>query len=194
MCVLHGLVSRDLGLAYVWEGHRIQKPIWITEWINIKIAIYAYDYQCKINVKYKLSYQIRCHFPSNQLTNTLPLDHGCNFSGMLYNYSAYMYIYIYIYQLRYISMRWICVNGPWLSNFESSCFFPFIEPLLKFQTSRMQQRHFFVLYQNRTNWMVRDFHRCRKHLRAWVTGERLPPISWTQYILLLVSPLPLVLG
>ena len=48
--------------------------------------IYAYDY-CKINVKYKLSDQIR-HFPSNQLTNTLPLDHGCNFSGVLYNYSA----------------------------------------------------------------------------------------------------------
>ena len=30
--------------------YRIQKPIWITESINIKIAIYVYDY-CKINVK-----------------------------------------------------------------------------------------------------------------------------------------------
>jgi hypothetical protein len=143
--VLHGLVRRDLGLAYVWEGHRIQKPIWIIEWINIKIAIYAYDY-CKINVKYKLSYQIRCHFPSNQLTNTLPLDHGCNFSGMLYNYSAYICIYINCDCTNY--MRWICVNGPWLSNFESSCFFP-VRAMLKFQTSRLQ--HFFVLYQTKTS-------------------------------------------
>jgi hypothetical protein len=70
-------------------------------------------------------------------------------------------------------MRWICVNGPWQSNFESSCFFP-LEPLLKFQTSRLKQRHFFVLNQNRTNWMVRDFHRCPKHLRAWVIRQTSP--------------------
>ena len=128
MCVLHGLVSRDLGLAYVWEGHRIQKPIWITEWINTKIAIYAYDY-CKINVKYKLSYQIRCHFPSNQLTNTLPLDHGCNFSGMLYNYSAYIYINCDCTNYALDMCEWPLAKQ----------FFP-LEPLLKFQTSRLQQR------------------------------------------------------
>jgi hypothetical protein len=29
---------------------KIQKPIWITESINLKIVIYVYDY-CKINVK-----------------------------------------------------------------------------------------------------------------------------------------------
>ena len=60
--------------------------------------IYAYDY-CKINVKYKLSDQIR-HFPSNQLTNTLPLDHGCNQSQECCITIALISICIYIYQLR----------------------------------------------------------------------------------------------
>jgi hypothetical protein len=67
--------------AGIWGWHMCEKD---TEYrnrfglqrINIKIAIYMYDY-CKTNVKYKLSYQIRCHFLSNQLTNMLPLDHGC---------------------------------------------------------------------------------------------------------------------
>jgi hypothetical protein len=41
--------------AGCWGWHmckkdRIQKSIWITESINIKITIYVYDY-CKINVK-----------------------------------------------------------------------------------------------------------------------------------------------
>jgi hypothetical protein len=187
MCVkfsIHGLVSRDLGLTYVWEGHsrhRMQKPIWITEWINIKIAIYAYDY-CKINVKYKLSYQIR-HFPSNQLTNT-----RCRWTMVVISQEccitiALICIYINCDCTKY--MRWICVNGPWLSNFESSWFFP-LEPLLKLQTSRLQQRHFFVYSCTRiepVEWCEISRHRCRKHLE--LAGERLPPISWTQLLLLI---------
>ena len=43
-----------------------QKPIWITEWIlNNKSNMCVWLY-CKINVKYKVSYQIRWYFLSNQ--------------------------------------------------------------------------------------------------------------------------------
>ena len=39
-----------VGTCVRTKKDRIQKPIWSTESINIKIAIYVYDY-CKINVK-----------------------------------------------------------------------------------------------------------------------------------------------
>jgi hypothetical protein len=93
--VLHGLVSQgfEVGISIICVRRTQSTETDLDYRVNKhKIAKYAYDY-CKINVEYKLSYQIRCHFPSNQLTNTLPLDHGCNFSGMLYIYSVYMYIY-----------------------------------------------------------------------------------------------------
>ena len=79
--------------------------------------IYAYDY-CKINVKYKLSDQIR-HFPQTNLPTRcrwtmVVISPECCITIAL----NYMYIYINCDCTNY--MRWICVNGPWLSNFESS--------------------------------------------------------------------------